>query len=463
MRFIARFAKDMKDYYEVSTVYDENIVKEKIDKKEAFLRSIAKRYPAAVWFERKISDDFGITIKDIFDNRTLFKHERFPKGIFPLRKDFDQKEINFSNDYREYKYERVSGDSVFEVSVGPIHAGIIEPGHFHFSQAGEDILHLEVRHFYKYRAIEKMLEGKTLFEAKKIIEKISGNESVAYQIAWRDIVCKSCDFELDERLKIQHAFLLELERLIHHLTDLGFIPNDAGFSSALAYASKMAEDSRRVMKKITSHRFGFGGIDFTIKEFDKEYLNKFLLNLEDEMKFFEDWILDIPSLWDRFDTTGILTKDEAKIYSCVGVVARASGIEVDRRNDGFYQDFGYQMITENKGDVASRFKVRLYEVFNSITMMKNFLNIDFSINKQLNEITDNINANDGEYISFCESSIGELFMYIFIKNGVIDRFFVRDPSFINWQALHLMMPNNIIADFPLINKSCDLSYAGNDL
>jgi Ni,Fe-hydrogenase III large subunit len=318
------------------------------------------------------------------------------------------------------------------------------------------MLHLEVRHFYKYRAIEKMCEGKTLFESKPMIERISGNESIAYQIAWRDIVISACGIELPTELKKRHAFLLELERVIHHLTDLGFIPNDAGFGAALAFASKLSEDARRKMKELTGHRFGFGAITFENRAYDTASLYKYLDELKNSIEFFEDWISDIPSLLDRFDTTGILKLKKAVKYGTVGVVARASGLSQDRRLNPFYLEHGFELATELGGDVAARFKVRLREVKNSIVMMYNFLEEkDTKIKPE--------DIKDGEYMSFVESSLGELFMAVDIKDGVIDRFFVRDPSFINWQALHLMMPGNIIADFPLINKSCDLSYAGNDL
>ena len=458
MRVIAKYAKDLKTYFEIITVYDEEIIKERISKENPTMKIIMEKHPCCIWFERKIKDDFGINIEDTFDTRKLLHHEKFPQNIYPMRKDFTKKEIDFSN-FVPYKYETIEGDGVFEVAVGPIHAGIIEPGHFHFSQAGENMLHQEVRHFYKYRAIEKMLEGKTLFEAKKIVSRISGNESIAYQIALRDIIIDATKMALPKSLRVEHAILLELERLIHHLTDLGFIPNDAGFASALAYCSKLSEDTRRVMQKLTNHRFGFDSIGFEKLGLDTIYIKDFIDKLEKEIDFFENWITDIPSLWDRFDSTGILSKENAKKYDCVGVVARASGISLDRRDNKFYKNYGFKICTQKSGDVGARFKLRLCEVKNSIEMINNFIK-DY---KQNSLILKNGEIKDGEYFSFVESSLGEIFMTIDINNGKIDRFFVRDPSFINWQVLHLMMPNNIIADFPLINKSCDLSYAGNDL
>ena len=456
MRFIARYAKDKGENFEIVTVWDKRIVTEFIDKEESCLKTLSYEHPAAIWFERKMKDDFGIKTVDAFDSRDLLHHEQFPKNIYPMLKNFQEKEIKYS-DFVPYEYETINGDSIFQVSVGPVHAGIIEPGHFHFSQAGERILHLEVRHFYKYRAVEKMLEGKTLKEAKPIIERISGNETIAYQICWRDIFLQATRIKLPLSLKKQHAFLLELERIIHHLTDIGFIPNDAGFGAALAFASKLAEDARREMKKITNHRFGFGAIDLKYNNMDIKSITKWIEKLFEEVEFFQNWIMDIPSLWDRFDTTGILTMQKAVKYDTVGVVARASKVMVDRRLEPFYLENGFKISSEANGDVGARFKVRIDEIKNSLEMMKNFLVETENLNI---EYKDSI---DGKYISFCESSIGELFMAIDIKDGVIDRFFVRDPSFINWQTLHLMMTKDIIADFPLINKSCDLSYAGSDL
>ena len=448
MRLIARFCVEEKEYFEIIDLFDESIKRHQIAKENPSLPTLSLIHPAAIWFERKIDDDFGITFEGAFDTRPLVHHERFP-NIHPMRKSFTQTKINFTS-FKPYSYEVIKGEGIFEVGVGPIHAGIIEPGHFHFSQEGENMLHQEVRHFYKYRAIEKMLEGKKPLEALKIISRISGNESIAYQSAFLQSFG-----ELDENIKKYHAILLELERLTHHLSDLGFIPNDAGFAPALAFCSIKAEEVRRMVQKITHHRFGFDSIAFEAKELDKTELIKFLNYLQEELLWFEDWINDIPSLWDRFDTTGILRYKKAIKYDVVGVMARASEVKIDRRDNIFYKHHGFVLQSQKSGDVAARFKVRLKECFNSIVMIKNFLDYKPS--------TQNITIEDGEYFGFQESSIGELFIYTKIKDGLIDRFFARDPSFINWQALHLMMPGNIIADFPLINKSCDLSYAGSDL
>lgn len=455
-RLIARYGVDHGERLEVVTVYEDETVSEYLDPENPEIPTIATVHPAAIWFERKLHDDFGIRIAGAFDRRPLVHQERFPQGIHPMRKSFTAQSIDFA-DYRPYKYEVVGGDGVFEVAVGPIHAGIIEPGHFHFSQAGEDMLHQEVRHFYKYRAVEKMVEGMTMAEAAPIIARISGNESVAYQIAWLSLRHQAAGREIDPVLWRHHALLLELERFIYHLTDLGFIPNDAGFGAALAWCSQRAEEGRRLMQSLTGHRFGFDAVGLTKPALDAEKVRRWIDKKREEMAWFRDWIVDIPSLWDRLDTTGRLRHEKAVKYDCVGVVARASGVPLDGRMTPRYLEHGFQMQTRAQGDVGARFKVRMDEVDNSLLMMEHLLSDE---SRQVEALK----PRAGRYMATVESSLGELFMSVDLnEKGRITRFFARDPSFVNWQALHLMMPGNIIADFPLINKSCDLSYAGNDL
>ena len=455
MRLIARYAQEREMTFEIVTVFDTTIWREETPKEAPVIPTLSREYPAALWFERKMHDDFGIRIADAFDQRPLVHQERFPRNLHPLQKAFRDTHIPPA-EYRPYKYETIHGDGVFQVAVGPIHAGIIEPGHFHFSQAGEAMLHLEVRHFYKHRGIEKMLEGKSPQQARPIVERISGNETIAYQIAWRDLLLQASGQTLPVGLQKHHAFLLELERIIHHLTDVGFIPNDAGFGAALAWGSRLAEEARRMMHRLTGHRFGFGAIGFETAERDLDPVRAWIVSLREELDRFREWILDIPSLWDRFDTTGELAPARARQYATVGVMARASGQTLDRRDTSFYAEHGFVMAQQTRGDVGARFKLRLQEIDTSLTMMEHFLEKGVS-RMEVDPLR------DGEYMSYCESALGELFMTMTLRDGVIDRFFVRDPSFVNWQALPLLMRRDIIADFPLINKSCDLSYAGNDL
>ena len=210
MRLIARYAVEKAESFEVITVWDAQTERESLPKSDPRITTLALEHPAAIWFERKMHDDYGILMDGAFDMRPLVHQERTPSGIHPMRSDFAETTLS-PQAPRPYPYEVVGGEGVFEVAVGPIHAGIIEPGHFQFSQAGEGILHLEVRHFYKYRAIGKMLEGKTLAQAKPIIERISGNESIAYQLAWRDILLQASTTKLPDSTARYHTLISYLQ------------------------------------------------------------------------------------------------------------------------------------------------------------------------------------------------------------------------------------------------------------
>ncbi len=456
-RLIARFAVETTGQLTLLTRYEDHMEQVTLDPEDPVAVSIQPRHPAANWFERKAHDDFGIRFEGSPDSRPLVHHEHIAPGQHPMRRHFNADALAMLERPRSYPYEVVEGDTTYEIAVGPIHAGIIEPGHFHFSQAGEHILHQEVRHFYKYRAIEKMLAGKTLAAVWPIVGRISGHSSIAWQLALAS-VAEQAGASVSDGQRCGWALLLELERLAHHLTDLGFIPNDAGFGAALAWATALAEDTRRLLKTLTGHRFGF---DALIQGWapDHQAIRAYTRRLQDELRRFEDWILTVPSLWDRLDTTGKLKRQQAELYDVVGVVARASGVPLDVRTDlPLYQVMDFVPVTEVKGDVAARFKVRLREAQASLQLIDHLLDGADGTALMLPRT-----PADGDFEAQVESVLGELYFWVRLQGGVIERFYARDPSFINWQALPLMMPGNIIADFPLINKSCDLSYAGNDL
>ena len=455
-RLIARFVVETPQAFHLKTRYDKGWELESLDKAAPEAKSLLHKHPAANWFERKAYDDFGVVFRGSYDTRPLIAHEHIQPHQFPMHHSFQSAELA-TQEPIPYPYEIVGGDTTYEIAVGPIHAGIIEPGHFHFSQAGEAILHQEVRHFYKYRAIEKMLEGKSLDQAWSIISRISGHSSLAWQWAFAEAIAASGELRVPQAWRFSAALLLELERVAHHLTDLGFIPNDAGFAAALAWATSLAEQTRRQMKLLTGHRFGFEAL-WRGQPLKMAGLQVFVSRLKDELARFSQWIEGIPSVWDRLDTTGRLSLTDAKAYDVVGLMARASGVAVDcRAQDSLYQALGFEVIPQSKGDVAARFRQRLAEVAQSLDL----------IEALLPEVSSNwafewpMPTGEGEAV--VESVLGELFVWLSVKEGRIERFYARDPSFINWQALHLMMPGNIIADFPLINKSCDLSYAGSDL
>ncbi|HHS93612.1 MAG TPA: hydrogenase, partial [Campylobacterales bacterium] len=274
MRFIARFAKEQEKFFEIITVYDERVVKERLNKQNPLLISISKEYPAATWFERKISDDFGISMLYSTDDRPLIHHESFPKNIYPMRKSFQQHSIA----YNGVDLPAIEAD--YGLILGPTHPYHLESSQFQLYDRDETILHFEMMTFYKYRAIEKMLEGMSLSDAREIIERITASGTIAYQKALLDIELQASRKKLPEIIEKRHTLLLELERIINHLTDLSLLCQLVQFHDGTKFFVSFAHEGREMMKKITGSRFGFSGITLENDALDTEVLNSYLYELE---------------------------------------------------------------------------------------------------------------------------------------------------------------------------------------
>ncbi|MBU1666893.1 NADH-quinone oxidoreductase subunit C [bacterium] len=451
MRLIARFAQEQEECFEIITVYDLRVVKERINKITPALVSIAHEYPTALWFERKITDDFGIEILYSNDKRPLLKHEHFPKNLYPMRKS-----------YRKVSIESVVEDSkpVNEnhgVILGPTHPYHLDSSQFQLFDRNYEILHFETMPFYKYRGIEKMLEGLTLDDAKPIVERISGNMSIAYQTAYLNIQLQAAKKELPKIVKQRHIFLLELERIINHLYDLAVMSQFADFSEGSYFFMKLVEQGRAVMRDLTGHRFGFDAVNPNTNFIETDACYDFLFYLEKELAWFETWIKAIPSFWNSLIEVGQLSKEDTLSYGLVGIMARSVDIGLDRRmQNKLYTQSDFYISSEDTGDSAARFKIRLTEIYSSIRIMRKLFpnhNLPFFLGTVMN----------GEYYSYVESSAGELMMYVALKEGKIDRFFVRDPSFLNAQVLSECLKGNEVSSLGLIIKSVPLSFSANDL
>jgi Ni,Fe-hydrogenase III large subunit len=452
MRLIARFAKEQKEYFEIITVYDVRTIKERINKITPALVSIAQEHPSAVWFERKITDDFGIEILYSNDKRPLVKHEHFPKDIYPMRKAFQKLSL-------ESKSEEVdASDGNHGVILGPTHPYHLESSQFQLFERNSEVLHFETMPFYKYRAIEKMLEGMTLDEAKPIIERISGTSSIAYQLAYLDIQLQASKRILPQGIKREHLFLLELERVINHLNDMAMMCRFIDFLEGSYFFRKLLELAREAMNTLTGHRFGFGAVDLSKTNRKLNKIHEFIDHLEKELLWFEKWMKSKPSFWKALVEQGLISKEDALAFGLVGTVARSTGISLDRREEdrGLYHEYGFISAYENRGDASSRFKIRLIEIHTSLGMMHKVLEpkvLPFFIGT----------IKDGEYYSYIEGSGGEVMMYMELKDEKINRFFLRDPSFLNAQILSRCLKNSNIDALGLIIKSIPLSFSANDL
>ncbi|MCQ2078461.1 MAG: hydrogenase large subunit [archaeon] len=382
------------------------------------------------------------------------------KDAYPLQKASLPEERVF----RPIPDNRMEGDGIFEIPVGPVHAGIIEPGHFRFSVAGEPILKLRTHMGYTYRGIEKLMEGFTETDRTRIIERVSGDTAVANALAYAHAM--EGETEVPERARLLRTIFAELERIYCHFGDIGGIAQDTGFSVPAAYAAGIKEKILRLNEIIGGHRFLMGtivpgGVRRDISDDSLREIQNRILKVSFDIEELVGMMEGSSFLMDRVETTGVLTHKDAVEYRALGPAARASGVKTDVRKErpyDAYGDVGFRVFTREKGDVYSRMLVKAGEIVESTSI----------INQCLDQIRPGplrteVRTADGLGLGIVEAPRGELVHCAEITEGEIWRYRIRDPSFINWLALERALPGNIVADFPLVNKSFNLSYSGNDL
>ncbi len=437
--------------------------------KDRLFPSITPKIQAAKWYEREIRDMYGLIPVGHPDLRRLVRHEHWPKGAHPLRKNFLWDTV-MKRKEGDYAYRQIEGEGVFEVPVGPIHAGIIEPGHFRFSVAGEPIMQLEIRLFWKHRGIEKLFENLSLINGVSLAEKVSGDTSFGHSLCYCQAVESLLSVEIPSRGEYLRTLFLELERLHNHIGDVGAICNDAAYTLALAHCSQMKEQIMQMLDRLTGHRFlrgvnRVGGVaaDLNVSQLDGILAE--MARIEEDFNELTNILFINASLIDRLETTGILKEQTARDYGVVGVVGRASNNNRDVRRDhpfAAYRHLSLKVPVYQYGDVRARVRVRVDEIRESFSIIRQMCrqipNGPASI-----EIRTSVPA--GKWaLSAVEGWRGEILYFVMAgENGKMDRCKVRDPSFVNWPVLQYAAPGNIIPDFPLINKSFNLSYAGNDL
>lgn len=421
-------------------------------------------------YERKLHSFFGLKPKGHPDARPLILHENWPVDVFPLRKDFSW---NTRPDQAlgAYHFQRIKGEGIYEIPVGPVHAGIIEPGHFRFSVAGEEILLLEPRLGFTHKGIEKLFERFPLDEQVRLSEKISGDSSFSHSLAFCQAVEQLCNITLPDRARYLRVIFAELERLANHFGDIGAIMLDTGFNFGGSQGARLREMVMRINENITGNRFlrgvnKVGGIDKDIGAAEAGRLSAELASINKDFSETIEAAKNIASLLNRLRSTGALSREVALDHGVVGVPARAVGINVDARADfpyAAYAELGFEPVeTEREGDVYARFYIRIKEVHASIALIQKALQ-NLPQGPILAQAPTAINKN-ALAISIVEGWRGDIVHFVTTNAaGVISRVAPRDPSFINWSSLEYAARNNIVPDFPLINKSFNLSYSGNDL
>jgi len=381
--------------------------------------------------------------------------------------------VRSANDWRKngvpYDFFSVEGEEVHEVAVGPVHAGVIEPGHFRFQCHGEEILHLEIRLGYQHRGVEKLVPHQKQARQLILIESISGDSVIAYATAFCSAIEALAGVAPSLRDLTLRGIAAELERVAMHLSTLSGIATDIGFALPAAAFGALRTAVINLSAEICGNRFGRGwiipgGVRFDL---DASLMLKASRILNDVLAKFSDieaLLFDSASALARLEETGTVTAEQARAAGLVGLAARASGIASDARADfpyGIYRYSSIPSLTLDSGDVYARAKLRALEIRSSIQFIFEQLD-NLPAPKPRNPLK--AMAENAFTITLTESHRGEIAHVLFTDgNGQISQVKIKDPSFHNWHGLALAARETGISDFPLCNKSFDLSYAGHDL
>lgn len=426
------------------------------------LQSIARELPGAAWHERELHDQYGLEVVGHPDLRPLVFHDNWPDGVYPMIDSVD--DVPWSK--REYRFLQVQGEGIAEAAVGPVHAGIIEPGHFRFSVVGDTILHLELRHFYTHKGTEKLFEGKSVEDGTMLAESVSGDNCFAHAVCYSQAIEDACRIEVPPRASAIRLIGLEFERLVCHISDIGGLCTDVGFSVAAAYATRLKESLLLASTQCCGTRYlrGVaipGGLRFDFDPAKVSELASALARTSRDFSKLARMIVATSSIQNRFETAGVLTKEAARDLAVVGPVARASGIDLDVRRDHPYGGYSLHRIevpVTHYGDVMARARIRIAEAAVSAQM----------IHEAAQSLPDGRvftavdSQGESQGFSAVESPRGELCYWVEARGGRLTRCHIKSPSFQNWPAMPHAVAGNIIADFPLINKSFNLSYSGCD-
>ncbi|CAB3769002.1 hydrogenase large subunit [Paraburkholderia solisilvae] len=425
-------------------------------------------FACASRMQRAVFDLLGVRAIGAADTRPWLNHGNWPADYFPLRKQSSGHE-HFESCEADYPFVQVAGDGVHEIAVGPIHAGIIEPGHFRFSVVGEKVLRLEERLGYAHRGVERLFEETPLLAGHRVAGRIAGDTSVAFSWAYCMALENALGVAVPRRAQWLRGLLLERERVANHLGDLGALGNDAGFAIGLAQFSRLKEDWLRFNRGIFGHRYLMdrivpGGVAHDIARDAIGAVRDQCRRIEAEVRVMQRIYDEQSGLQDRFAGTGRLTAKVAGHFSVCGLAGRASGITADVRVDhpyAPYDEVRAQIVSDARGDVAARVAVRFNEVYESLRLIEALLS-RLPEGELLEPVDTDVPPSRG--VGWIEGWRGEVFVALETGgNGTIRRCHCHDPSWQNWPALEHAIVGNIVPDFPLINKSFNLNYAGHDL
>ena len=415
-------------------------------------------------FEREIAEQYGIRP----EGHPWLKMVRYHancRGVADV----------FGNDYSEdipgrYDYYAVAGDEIHEVAVGPVHAGVIEPGHFRFNCIGERVLNLEIQLGYQHRGAEDLLLNADRKRLPFVAENIAGDTSVGHSLCHAQAMEALSNTQTDDGAKIIRTIGLELERIANHVGDLGALSGDVAFLPPANYCGRMRGDFLNMSLLMCGNRFGKGlvrpgGVRFHMTDDNRRDLITRIAELKPQVKHTIDLLFSTSSVRSRFEGCGAVSRSDAERLGLVGPAGRACGIAYDVRRCFPTERYGVLDVPENAestGDVYARAKVRADEVMQSIQIIESLL--QNPVETHVVDVAHMTLAPDSMVVTFNEAWRGELSHCILTDAaGGILRYKVKDPSFHNWNGLSMSLRNTGISDFPLNNKSYNLSYCGFDL
>ncbi|MBI2067573.1 MAG: hydrogenase [Deltaproteobacteria bacterium] len=411
--------------------------------------SLTPELPEAHLFERELFEEEGILPEGHPWRKPVRKHETGPEGAYPF-------------------YE-IAGEEIHEVAVGPVHAGIIEPGHFRFQCHGEKVLHLEIRLGYQHRGVEKLLPKSKPTRRAVLAESVAGDTVVGHALTYAHAIEALAGRSVPQRAKWLRVVVLELERLSNHIGDLGALGADIGFLPASAYFGRLRGEFLNLLMELTGNRYGRsfirpGGVLTDLSEKKRVDFQRRLAVTSREIREVADLFFSTSSVLARLEHTGVVTREIAQSLGLVGPAARASNLIRDIRHDyptGAYRFHYIPPVRLTSGDVYARARIRSLEGKRSLEFLEEALKA--LPPDKIFHLCEGLQASS-LVVSLIEGWRGEIaHIAMTDARGEIDRYKIVDPSFHNWMGLSLAMRDGQISDFPLCNKSFNLSYAGHDL
>lgn len=424
-------------------------------------------FPAASRMQRAVADLSGVRASDP-DRRPWLRHAAWSADFHPLI-DAHTPPADSSPKLDDYAFVRVQGEGVHEIAVGPVHAGTIEPGHFRFSVVGEKVLRLEERLGYVHKGIERRFTQMPLAAGHALAARVSGDSAVAFSWAYVQALEGMAESPIPARAAWLRALALEMERIANHLGDLGALGNDAGFAFGLAQFSRLKELWLRASEMAFGRRYLMdfivpGGVRTDLGAIGAKQLAEALAQIETETERLRTIYDEHAGVRDRFNGAGVVEPTLAARLGLIGLAGRASGQQLDLRVDlpwAPYNELAAKKVFRNGGDVAARVAVRFDEVKESARLIRILLK-HMPAGPAVTEPPVPTPGSRG--IGLIEGWRGPVLMALEAgEQGMIQRCHPHDPSWQNWPVLEHAILGNIVPDFPLINKSFNLSYSGHDL